>query len=157
MIQYYLKVNVMQIQEVKNRRGVADKLRLVRYAGYDVTKKQAKLEIIGSFSAYSSPSDELLNKLKDDEKQELNDFLKKKELSDVESTYRIRFRCSAPYLVDGAAGLTSGSIVATDEQAQALYAAMDKMAKALRKVGHTRAKAPAKPKLDTKTDDLFEG
>jgi hypothetical protein len=150
------QVNIMQIQEVKDKNSFVTRYRLVRYAGYDTVKKQAKLEVIGSFKRFGRPSDELLLKLKDDEKQELTLFLEAKEEQSKTNSSQVDFRESAPKLVNGAAALSAGSITATDAQAQALYAAMDTMAKALRKVGHKRAIKAPKPKTDTKTLPLLQ-
>lgn len=145
----------MQIQEVKNKNGVVIRLRLHRYAGYDAAKKRAIIETIGAFDRFKPTPQDILNKLKDNEKQELELYFKQvKEKSEANKALSSVVE-SASVLNNAAVALSSSAYVATDAQAKAIYDAMDKMTKALRKVGHKRVKPPTKPKTDTKTLPLL--
>lgn len=58
----------MQIKELKARFGT---VQLLRYAGYDTSKKRGKQEAIGTMSIFSPPPPELWAKLNGDEKAQL--------------------------------------------------------------------------------------
>lgn len=142
-----LGVIKMQFKPVGNR------IQLVAYRGYDQEKRRAIVKVLGSIDAYSLDIPQtLLDVLSDEEKAEVDDFVadtraKNKKQSD---TFSVQYVASN---LDRVAGLVLDGVENYELNEQwgvEVWAALEKMQKALKKAGYTRPKREAKPK---KTED----
>jgi hypothetical protein len=114
-------------------------IRVLAYRGYDAEKKRAKIEMIGSLSLSDLvPNDKLLENMSDKEKLELSHYIDKEQHARQEQ----RIIDSVKYLpenIDVAIkGIREGIYPINDDEAQALFAAMDSLAKQLKKSGYVR-------------------
>lgn len=122
-------------------RPQGNRIQVLAYRGYDKEKRRATVKLLGSFDRLSlNVSDDLLSKLTDDERTELQ--------SHINSIRQSRDRLNQQYSlihVDSHINFASDSLISgdydshvSDEYATRVYEAIDKLTKALRKAGFKR-------------------
>jgi thioredoxin-like negative regulator of GroEL len=125
----------MQFQEISGGR-----IRLVRYTGYNTEKKRSEIKVLGSFKG-ESISDELRALLTDQEKTELDQYLKNKR----DESNQLHAKLSVKYLHStvskAAQHITNDEVPLTNDEAQQLFAAIEILKKSLRKAGHKHVKS----------------
>lgn len=122
------------------------KTQVLAYRGYDKTRKRAVVQLLGSFDRHNPvPSDELLTKLTDDEKSELQshcETIRQSRLKSVRQYHASTIATRIDELTDSLTSSEHASLLTTEAAADA-YRALDQLAKRLRKLGHRRPiKAP---------------
>lgn len=141
----------MQFKKVGNR------IQVLAYRGYDKEKKRAIIKMLGSLNAYSyRPSDGLTDDMTDEEKEELQTYIKESRQAD--DNYMLQ---SATERLDSNIKKVSDSLAEdnhymTDEISVRLYDAMSDLQKSMRRAGFKRPAAAKKAvkKVDTKTRSL---
>ncbi|RNE88343.1 hypothetical protein [Marichromatium sp. AB32] len=123
------------------------RIQVLAYRGYDREKRRSIVKMVGSFDRYSlSPSDELMEKLTAEEKEELEAFIEK-ERQAFDSLHRsLAARCIAETLQDAVAAIESEEFEATEAWAAEAWAAINTLSKTLRRAGYPRPKKTRPPK-----------
>lgn len=139
----------MQFREAKGR------IQVLAYAGYDKEKRRSVVQLLGSMDKYTlEPTDQLLERMTAKQKEELQEYIKKE--TQARDTDRLQ---SAARYVDSTIqratdSLTQEVFVPDEAWAARVYAAIDELAKAMRKAGHPRPKkAKAKKTAPTAPAD----
>lgn len=145
---------IIRIREYKS----GDVVQCIRTT-YDPALKRGKQEVVASFPQYSTPKDEQLSSLNQDEREQLSDWLEaKRKAENIERTRR------RPALVMHAMDAMVRSlnddvlfkIIEPEIDADAMHEMIDSLMKALRKRGIRKAsKASTEPKLSL-PDTPFE-
>ena len=120
----------MQFKEQKGR------VQVLAYEGYDKEKRRAIVKMVGSFDRYDySLSVGLLDKLTDEQKTELQSEIEKRRQSDkLESDCRSAGYVHS-YINDVADCIANGRYDSQTIKPEEIWAAMDRMAKSLKKAG----------------------
>ncbi len=125
-------------------REQAHRIQVLAYRGYDKEKKRAIIKLLGSFDRYSfSPSDGLLDNLTAEEKIELEAHIETMRQSVEKTNRQCGARNVASRIVSAADSITREEFDISDEWAADTWAAIDALAKAMRKAGYPKPrKAP---------------
>lgn len=125
------------------------KVHVLRYKSYDKVKKRSVVEMIGTIDiATLAPSDGLIGKLSDGEKEELQAEISRRRQAAEKSNRQYCAETVASRMVLAADCLAAGEYAIPSEQAAAIWTAMAKLGKALRKSGNPKPAATKRPKVD---------
>lgn len=131
--------------QIKQR---ANKFQLLRYKGFHKEKKRPETEVIGSIATHATsiPAD-LAAKLKPDEVEQLEKFLKDREHNRTIMLSDMNLRDLPRLLADAQAALERGTPLSDADQ---VYEAMKSLRKAMRKSGYTPKKIEPKSEKDAR-------
>lgn len=126
-------------------RRAGKRIQILAYDGYDNDKKRAIVKMLGSISAYAhdgygDPSVGLLEKLTDQQNQELTEYIEKRQTEDKSETQRLYIK-TLPRDILGV--INALKIEANLEHLDAdlcndIYAQFDELSKVMRKAGFKR-------------------
>lgn len=130
-------------------------IRVLAYRGYDNIKKRAIIKMLGSLEAYSFiPKDGLLENLTEEEKIELDQYVNSEKLKQKQRYDRMTTHYLPSRLAQVAETALNKSYVPTEQEAQAIFAGIDQLNKALRKMGFSRPKTPRNSTLEENQSSL---
>ena len=117
------------------------KVQVHAYRGYDKEKRRAIVKMLGSYDAYTYElSDGLLDNLTAEEREELQSHIE----AERQETEKRNRQYSAQWIdrrmCDAADSIEAGEYELTEAQVIAIWSAMDRLAKVMRKKGHPRPK-----------------
>lgn len=115
------------------------KIQCIR-SSYDPAAKRSHQKVVAAFDRYSDkvPSDDVID-LTEEEQQELAVWFGQRQASRVASRSQYRVRSGGQTLDDLAQAISAAESL-TAEQAAAVWHGLAEVAKALRKVGHSKPK-----------------
>ena len=142
----------MQFREAKGR------IQVLAYAGYDKEKRRSVVQLLGSIDKYDlTPTDTLLERMTDEQKQELQAYIDKKRQAQKNFALQSNAKYIDSHITKVTDSLTKEVFVPDAAWASRVYAAVDELTKAMRKAGFPRPKKPAKAKKAAPPDhpDFF--
>jgi len=142
----------MQFREAKGR------IQVLAYRGYDKEKRRSVVQLLGSIDKYDlKPTDTLLERMTDEQKQELQSYIKNERQSRDEASKRGAARYLHSQIKTVADSLTTGVYEPDAAWADQVYQAIDELTAKMRKAGFRRPKKPAKAKKAAPPDhpDFF--
>lgn len=111
-------------------------IQIHRYAGYDKVKKRAVVSMIGSLSRFSfNPSDGLMEKLTDKEKEELQSYIETERQSDSKNKRQSYINSAATLIKWTSDSLRSDDTTVTSQQADEIWENLAVLQKELKKRG----------------------
>lgn len=126
-------------------RTQGNRIQILAYRGYNKEKKRADVKLLGSFDRYAlKPTDELLAKLTDDEKSELQSHMSSIRLKRNDAVRQSDVNTLAGHIerVSDCLNDEQSALGMTAEMAADLLTAMDGLTKQLRRLGHRRTTKP---------------
>ncbi len=115
------------------------RVQVLAYRGYDKEKRRAIVKMMGSYDVYSyKPSDGLIDSLTDDEKQELQSHIEKARQSANKETRQYNAKYVASRIAEASDTIRAGDFEPSEAWASEVWAALDALAKAMRKAGHPK-------------------
>lgn len=129
-------------------RTQGNRIQVLAYRGYNKEKRRAEVKLVGSFNRTDfTPSDGLIDALTDDEKTELQSHIDSLRQSHDRTVRQANVEYISRSLKIVSDSLTDPECarLINEDSAAKIYAAMDELAKGLRKLGFKRvAKTGAK-------------
>jgi hypothetical protein len=126
---------------------VGKRIQVLAYRGYDQEKRRAVVKMLGSFDAYTHETpDELLDSLNDEEKAELKDYISGLKKQSSERYEQILISHLGHNIVKVAGLILDENRGLSEQWGNEMWAALEKMQKALKKAGYARPKREPKPK-----------
>ena len=141
----------MQFREAKGR------IQVLAYAGYDKEKRRSVVQLLGSIDKYTlEPTDKLLEKMTDEQKQELQAYINKKRQAQKNFALQSNAKYIDSQITKVTDSLTKEVFVPDAAWADQVYAAVDELTKAMRRAGFPRPKkAKAKKAAPPDHPDFF--
>lgn len=109
------------------------------YQGYDKVKKRAIVKMVGSLNYDMQPSDGLIDSLTDDQKIELQAHINEVLQSRKKSSLQWSIDYLDSRIVEVSDSISSGNFTVTQEKADSIYEAVEKLQKAMKKAGFKKA------------------
>ena len=117
-------------------------------------------QVASQYRYLSTVSDDARQQLTDEEVEELQEWLDKREQKAAKSRLRVSLSLAVDYTAEAAEALEEGVAELTEEKANKLWEDMARLQKALKKAGHPRPRQqprqPAKQAVDERQDNLFQ-
>jgi len=133
----------MQFREAKGR------IQVLAYRGYDKEKRRSVVQLLGSIDKYDlKPTDTLLERMTDEQKQELQSYIKNERQSRDEASKRGAARYLHSQIKTVADSLTTGVYEPDAAWADQVYRAIDELTRTMRRAGFPRPKKAKKPAAD---------
>ncbi len=137
----------MQFKRQKGR------IQILAYRGYDKVKRRSVVRMLGSIDAYTyEPSDGLLDKLSDEERAELQEYIEKQRQASQNQVRQYTAKSIASRINEAADAIRSGDFEPSDEWAADVWSAVEALTKAVRKSGYPPPKKPRKGKAPPKAE-----
>lgn len=123
------------------------RIQVIAYRGYDKEKRRAIVKMMGSIDVYSyEPSDGLNESLTDEEKKELQSYIETERQLAKKQKRQYSANSAASRIKEVADTIKAGDFQPSEAWAADTWAAIEALAKAMRKAGYPKPlKAPQKP------------
>lgn len=123
------------------------RIQVIAYRGYDKEKRRAIVKMMGSIDVYSyEPSDGLIENLTDEEKTELQSYIKTERQASEKLSRQHSAKSAASRISEVADTIKAGDFEPSEAWAADTWAAIEALTKAMRKAGYPKPrKAPQKP------------
>ena len=126
-----------------------NKIQILAYTGYNKEKRRGMVDMIGSLDVRGfAPSVGLMDKLTDEQKEEVQAYIETERQKNAKQDHRIFASVAASTIRRIIEGIDAGESGDAAWAAE-VWAAMDTLGKSLRKAGHPKPARPKKQKPAT--------